>query len=70
MKNLALFPAESFLLILFLSAMVLPLTKLKLIPSGQERFTFTKKNAVLLAVLFVLSAVFVGLYYFVYLPNK
>ena len=69
-KNLALFPAESFLLILFLSAMVLPLTKLKLIPSGQERFTFTKKNAVLLAILFVLSAVFVGLYYFVYLPNK
>ena len=69
-KNLALFPAESFLLILFLSAMVLPLTKLGLIPAGQEKFTFTKKNAVLLSVLFVLSALFVGLYYFVYLPNK
>lgn len=69
-KNLALFPAEAFLLVLFLSALTPALTRLKLIPTEQDKLTFDKKHIVLLAVLFVAAAVFILSYYFIYLPNK
>lgn len=69
-KNVALFPLEAFLLVLFLGALTPALKRFGLIPKSQEKFEFTKKHIVLLAVLFVISVAFVALYYFIYLPNK
>ena len=69
-KNLALFPMEALLLILFLEAMRVPLIKLNLVPKNQEKLIFTKKHIILLIALFVAAAAFVLLYYFLFLPNK
>lgn len=69
-KNLALFPAESFLLVLFLGALTPALTHMKLIPSGQDKLTFNKKHIILLAVLFAAAAVFILTFYFVWLPSR
>ncbi|MCI8388797.1 MAG: folate family ECF transporter S component [Clostridiales bacterium] len=69
-KNLALFPAEAFLLVIFLGALTPALIKLKIIPQAQEKIEFTKKHLILLGVLLVLAIAFVCAYYFAYLPNK
>ncbi|MGN1128098.1 MAG: folate family ECF transporter S component [Candidatus Flemingiibacterium sp.] len=69
-KNLALFPAEAFLLVLFLGALTPALMRMKLIPSVQDKLSFNKKHIILLAVLFVAAAVFVLTYYFVWLPSR
>ena len=70
MKNLALFPAEALLLVLFMGAIVPLLEKIKLIPKEQTTPVLTKKHFVLLAVLFVISIAIVLSYYYLYLPNK
>lgn len=69
-KNLALFPAEAFLLVLFLGVMTPALLKLKLVPKNQKELVMTRSNYILLGGLFIVAAVFVLLYVFVYLPNK
>lgn len=69
-KNLALFPIESLLLTVFLNAMTPITNQLKLTHSGSEKLQIEKRHIAVLVVLTVVSAVFVLLYYFVYLPNK
>ena len=55
-KNLAMFPIESILLIVFLR-MVIPSTqKLGYIYSGADKLRFTRRNVVLMAVLLALGA--------------
>lgn len=61
-KNLALFPVESILLILFMRA-VLPQTKrMGLVYSGVEKLRFTTRNVTALAVLVVVGCLSVGGY--------
>ncbi len=69
-KNLALLPFESALLVLFLGAVSIPLIKLKFLPEGIGKPKLEKKHIILLAVLFALSAAFIVGYYFLWLPNK
>ncbi len=71
LKNLALFPVEALLLVLFFGAMIPALVKLKIIPKVQDTvIKLKKKNYILLAVLFVLAALIVGVYYSLYLPTQ
>lgn len=69
-KNLTLFPVESFLLVLFLGALIPALVKLGMIDRSQTKPVFTKKHIALLVVLFLIALVVVVVYYQVYLPNK
>lgn len=70
MKNLALFPVEALLLVVFMGAVVPLLAKMKLIPREQTKPVLTKKHMVLLGVLFLISIGIVLSYYYIYLPNK
>ncbi len=54
-KNLAMFPIESVLLILFFRLVIPPTKSLGFIQSDVEKLKFTKKNVTLLIVLFVLG---------------
>lgn len=67
-KNLALFPFESLLLIVFLNALLPALRKLNYTTSG-EKMKITVKNLVFLLVLLVLSIVAVYFYYTLYLAK-
>ncbi len=69
-KNVALFPVEAFLLVLFLGAMTPVLAKLGIVPKDQSKPVLTKRHFILLGVLFLVSVATVWLYYGVYLPNK
>ena len=55
-KNLALFPAESVLLALLLRAAIPAMRRLGLVTGDTDSLRFTKKNVILLAVLFVIGA--------------
>ncbi|MBQ4574205.1 MAG: folate family ECF transporter S component [Clostridia bacterium] len=67
-KNLVLFPAESLLLVIFLSAMLPVLKALKLIPAEQAKgMNISNKHVVLVAVLLVIAIVVVIVYYRFYL---
>ena len=61
-KNLALFPLESVLLVLFLRVVIPPAQKLGYVYSGPEELRFTGKNIVFLAFMAVLGAAAVALY--------
>lgn len=61
-KNLAAFPIESFLLILFLRAVIPQTKKLGFVYSGVEKLRFNKKNVAVLAVLFIVGAASVSGY--------
>lgn len=54
-KNLAMFPIESFLLILFFRAVIPPTKNAGLIYSDVEKLRFTKRNAAVLVALFVVG---------------
>lgn len=54
-KNLAMFPIESFLLVLFFRAVIPPTKSAGLIYSDAEKLRFTKRNVVVLVVLFVVG---------------
>lgn len=70
-KNLALFPAEALLLVIFLGALVPILAKLRLIPKEQSGdIGITKKHIALLVVLFMIAAVIVVGYYNMFLPTQ
>ena len=55
---------------LFLGVATPALLKLKLVPKNQKELVMTRSNYILLGGLFIVAAVFVLLYVFVYLPNK
>ncbi len=70
-KNLALFPAEALLLVIFLGAMIPVLVNLHLIPKAQSGDTvISKKHFILLAILFVIALLIVLGYYFMFLPTQ
>ncbi len=70
-KNLALFPAEALLLVIFLGAMIPVLINLHLIPKAQSGdMVIAKKHIILLAVLFVIAVVIVLGYYYMFLPTQ
>ncbi|MCI9433280.1 MAG: folate family ECF transporter S component [Oscillospiraceae bacterium] len=62
-KNLALFPLESVLLILFLTVMIPIAYRFHLVYDKGESLRFQKRQIVLLATLFVIGAACVGGYY-------
>lgn len=62
LKNLVLFPLESILLILLLSAMVPVTNRLQLTYSAGSELRLGKKQFILLGVLFILGCVLVGIY--------
>lgn len=62
-KNLALFPLESILLTLFLTFMIPIAKRFRLVYDNGESLKFQKRQIVLLAALFVISAGCVGGYY-------
>lgn len=55
-KNLVLFPIESVLLVLFLRAVVPPVSKLGLVRSRVDQLRLTKKHVALLIVCFLIGA--------------
>jgi len=66
-KNLLLWPAESFLLVLFLGATIPVLIKIKVIPGQALDMKITTKHIMILAALFLVSAASVCYYYFKYI---
>lgn len=69
-KNLTLFPVEALVLVVFLSAMIPLLAKMRIIPKEQTKPVMTAKHYVLLGILFLAAIAIVAAYYFLYLPNK
>ncbi len=69
-KNLALFPFEAFLLVVFLGAMMPILAKLHLIPKMQTKPILNKKHIALLAVLLVIAIVIVIMFYGLWMPTQ
>ncbi len=69
-KNVALFPAQCLLLMLFLGALIPVTNRLGLTYAGDNKLKVEKKHVVFLILLTVLAVALVLLYYFVYLPNK
>ncbi len=61
-KNLAMFPIESVLLILFLRAVIPAVKPLGSIPGDLSQLRFTRKNIILLAVFTVIGVAAVILY--------
>lgn len=71
MKNLALFPVEALLLVIFLGALITILAKLHIVPKAQDSvIKLTKKHIALLTVLFIFAVLIVGAYYAMYLPTQ
>ncbi len=69
-KNIALFPAQAVLLILFLGALLPVTNRFNLTYSGGDKIQMQKKHIVTIVVLTLISALLVVLYNFVYLPNQ
>lgn len=61
-KNLAMFPIESVLLILFLRAVIPAVRQLGTVPGGVEDLRFTRKNITILAIFTVIGVAAVILY--------
>ena len=61
-KNLAMFPIESVLLVLFLRAMIPPTSRVGFNVPPVDDLRFTKKNAALLLVLFAVGCAAVAFY--------
>lgn len=61
-KNLCLFPAEAFLLVLFLNVMIPVTSKLGLTYGGSFRMQFTKRHIVTLVVMALVAAAAVAFY--------
>lgn len=54
-KNIALFPIETVILVIIFRALIPPFQRLGYIYSGTDRLEFTKKNIILLICLFVIG---------------
>jgi len=63
-KNLALFPLESVLLVLFLRVVIPPAQQMGYVYSGVDKLRFTRKNVVFLAAMAAVGAAAVALYVF------
>ena len=61
-KNLAMFPLESVLLILFLRAVIPPAQRLGYVHSGVEKLRFTRRNVAVLVALAVVGVLAVAGY--------
>lgn len=70
MKNLALFPGEAFLLVLFMGALIPVIARMRIIPKTQTKPVMTRNHFILLGILFLISIAIVLAYYFLYLPNR
>ena len=62
-KNLALLPLESLLLIIFLRALIPVTNRMKLTYTGDEKISITKKSVIFLIVLTLIAVLSVVLYY-------
>lgn len=69
-KNVAMFPAEAFLLVLFMGAMIPVITKMKLIPKTDVRPILSKRHIVLLVIFFIIAALIVTGYYALFIPTQ
>ena len=70
MKNLALFPAEAFLLVLFMGAMVPVVTKLGFMPKTDVKPILSKRHIVMLMAFFIIAAMLVVGYYSLFIPTQ
>ncbi len=70
MKNLALFPAEAFLLVMFMGAMVPIVMKLGFIPKTNVKPILSKRHIVMLVVFFIIAAMLVVGYYSLFIPTQ
>ena len=61
-KNLCLFPAESFLLLLFLNVMLPVTNRMGLTYGNHEKLRFTKRHVIVLIALALISAAAVAFY--------
>ena len=69
-KNAALYPLESILLVLFFGLLVPVMIKAKVVPGTQTKPEIHKKHIVLIAVLLIASILCVGAYCAFYLPTQ
>jgi len=69
-KNLALFPAEAFLLVIFLGALMPALMKLALIPKFKGKLRLARKHIILLVILAIISVAIVFGYYSLFYPTQ
>lgn len=69
-KNLALFPAEAFLLTLFLGAMIPFVVKMRLMPKTDVRPILSKRHIVMLVIFFIIAALLVVGYYSLFIPTQ
>lgn len=70
MKNLALFPAEAFLLTLFMGAMIPVVVRLGLMPKTDVKPILSKRHIVMLVVFFLIAAMLVVGYYSLFIPTQ
>ena len=70
MKNLALFPAEAFLLTLFMGAMIPVVMKLGFMPKTDVKPILSKRHIVMLVVFFIIAAMLVVGYYSLFIPTQ
>lgn len=57
LKAFITFPFEAIILMVFLSAVALPLSKMKLVPAGQAKLSISKRLVIVLVALSVIAAV-------------
>lgn len=62
-KNILLFPLETFLLVIFLNSLLPVMRRSNIIASGQTALTLSARHIILLAGLFIVSIAAVLLYY-------
>lgn len=70
MKNLALFPAEAFLLTLFMGVMIPVVMKLGFMPKTNVKPILSKRHIVMLVVFFIIAALLVVGYYSLFIPTQ
>ena len=70
MKNLALFPAEAFLLTLFLGVMVPIVIKLGFSPNTNVKPILSKRHILMLVAFFIIAAMIVVGYYSLFIPTQ
>ncbi len=69
-KNLALFPFEAFLLVVFFGAIIPVMVRLKLYSKTQVKPKLTKSHIILLAILLLIAIIIVFMYYSLWLPTQ
>lgn len=70
MKNLALFPAEAFLLTVFMGAVLPAVVKLGLSPRTNVKPILSKRHIIMLVCFFIIAALMVAGYYSLFIPTQ